>query len=209
MKYPITIVDNFYGNPDKVRGLALQQEFKQTTKGGFPGKRTKPLHEINSELFHFFNHKLFSIYYNVEEENLRWKVDTCFDKAYPFDKHHSEGWIHNDSNESKLVGVLYLSPHCDVGTSFYDKPEVYDEFASDIELRRQFYIDRKEKDLYLERQALHNSNFTKTLEVKGKYNRLVVYDSKYYHGFDNISMVDERLIQVFHVEELSTERTPI
>ena len=105
--------------------------------------------------------------------------------------------------------MLYLSPDCDVGTSFYEKDDQYTESEFDKTLRRQFYIDRKAKDLYLERQALHNSNFTKTIEIKGKYNRLVVYDSNYYHGFDDISKIDERLIQVFHVEELSTYRTPL
>ena len=61
-KYPISVVDNFYENPDRVRELALQEEFTQTKKGGFPGERTRPIHEINLGLFNFFNHKLFSIY---------------------------------------------------------------------------------------------------------------------------------------------------
>lgn len=210
MNYPISIVDNFYNNPDAVRELALKQEFKQTTKGGFPGKRTKPIHEIDRNLFNFFNHKLLSLYYDIEaDKDLRWKVNTCFDMAYPFGKFNNEGWIHRDDYESKLVGVLYLSKDCDTGTSFYDCNNNYIESDYDKDIRKQFYIDRKNKDLYLERQSLHNSNFTKSVQVKGKYNRLVVYDSNYWHGFDDISNIDERLIQVFHVVELSTEKTPL
>jgi hypothetical protein len=54
--YPITIVDNFYENPDEVRQLALSQQYYpaselDNSEGIFPGKRTHELGSIDSDFF--------------------------------------------------------------------------------------------------------------------------------------------------------------
>ena len=47
MLYPVTILDNFFEEPDKIVDLALNTEYSEITDGRWPGVRSKNLSEIN------------------------------------------------------------------------------------------------------------------------------------------------------------------
>jgi len=207
MKYPLICVDNFYPDPIKVRNFALKQKFESTFKGGFPGKRTDSIHKLDSKLFNYFCARVFSIFYDFDyEKQLEWTLNTCFDIT---DKSVKEGWIHTDSN-MELVGVLYLTPNSQIesGTNFYLKNNNYNE-ESFSHKKVDFFINKKNKQEYFNTLKNHNENFTKTITIGNIFNRLIVYDPAMYHAQGNLSNVEERLVQVFHVSKFNAKMTPL
>lgn len=69
--YPVTVVENFYENPDAVRTFALNQKYKfrseiKDTPYVFPGCRSKDLSSINKPLFEKVSKKIISLFHNVE-----------------------------------------------------------------------------------------------------------------------------------------------
>jgi len=203
--FPILCLDNFYSNPEKIRNLALQQNFEKTKQGGFPGRRTKPLNEIDINIFNHFCARLFSIFYDFNfEKNLNWTVNTSFDIT----ENEEEGWIHTD-DKSLFVGVVYLSKDKNIesGTNFFEKTNDYDDNTY-VDKKIKYCNDNLNKNEYSEILKKHNSNYTKTVSIKNIFNRLIAYDPKIYHspGFIDNS---ERLVQVFHVEKFDAKLTPL
>jgi len=49
---PVTVLDNFLDDPDKIRAWALQQEYFTSKDGQWPGVRSKPIHELDAPFFH-------------------------------------------------------------------------------------------------------------------------------------------------------------
>ena len=49
--YPITVVDDFFSEPDKIVDYAMQQEFFPSENGRWPGKRSKFLWELDRTLY--------------------------------------------------------------------------------------------------------------------------------------------------------------
>jgi hypothetical protein len=52
---PVTVLDNFFDDPNSIRSWALAQEFISDPLGNWPGKRTKPLGHLNPEFLHQVN----------------------------------------------------------------------------------------------------------------------------------------------------------
>ena len=44
MLYPVTILDNFFEEPDKIVDLALNTEYSEITDGRWPGVRLSLIH---------------------------------------------------------------------------------------------------------------------------------------------------------------------
>jgi len=101
---PLTVVDNFFDDPDAVREFALAQEFLPDPTGHWPGTRTKSLHLIDNDIFDIFARKYFSLFFAVEK--LGWTVDARFQKI---GKHYGKGWAHNDIGVI-ITGIVYLNP---------------------------------------------------------------------------------------------------
>ena len=68
--FPITVVDDFFEYPDEVREFALQQEYFLDVENRWPGKRTKPLHEINFSLFNSTVNKVIYLFYNSNKTKI-------------------------------------------------------------------------------------------------------------------------------------------
>jgi hypothetical protein len=209
-------VDDFYENPDEIREFAISQDF-DNTKDHCPGSRTKPLNELNNNLFDSFCNRLFSLYFDYRYCNIEWFVYTCFQKIDPFDDDINSplnrGWVHSDKNYIG-AGVIYLNKFSlpDSGTSFYKlKPNIKKEF--NYKIRDSFYENRNECDVneYLNYHEENENSFDKTLTVGNVYNRMIFYDSNYFHRENNfVSGFDEpRLTQVFFIKEIKTDTVPI
>lgn len=217
INFPITIVDDFLGNPDMFREFALKQEFHKSKFGNFPGKRTRPLHELNGDMYNYFNAKIMSIFYDLNVEEINWTSITSFDLMQPYtsdgDIEKNKGWIHQDGHHS-IVGVLYLSKDEDeAGTCFYNKNENYVISQEYIDAKEEYYLDMENTDKakkYFETKKLHNKNFVKTTSVSPVYNRLVCYDAKMYHGYDDMSKIrKERLTFNFFFDKINVKQTPL
>lgn len=211
--FPISCVDNFYSNPDKVRDYALSLEYGKV-QGNFPGERSEYLDVVNQNFFHSFCKRLFSVYFDFYYTTVKWEVSTNFQKIYP----HSNpllntGWQHVDT-EFIAAGLIYLNKesYLDSGTSFYrmKKENEYDDL--DYNIRNDFYGGKKISDEeYLDHLNKHGSKFEKTLEVKNVYNRMIIYDSDTFHKESSFyaNEFEPRLTQVFFVHSIECESIPL
>lgn len=208
-KFPITVVDNFYNNPDDIVQFALSQKFEKTQKGGFQGKRTQALHKLNRSMFDYFCSKLFSVFYD-KQTNMSWKVVTNFDLIEQQTNGVGTGWIHQDNNKHLLAGLIYLNKNWQesVGTNLYEKVKDVDEHLS--QTKTDYFLDNTDLDKYLKDKQINNSSFNKTGSIEPVYNRMVCYDASYFHAIGDISnLKTDRLVQVFFVEQLKVDNFPL
>lgn len=212
--FPIACIDDFYQNPDDIREYALSLEY-YPSDGGYPGKRTKAIHELDRSLFDHFCGRLMSLYYNFDNTQLNWNIGTYFqlienmseDKNSP----KNSGWIHQDLG-LVFAGIIYLTPGIDpsCGTSIFKlkNEQNYDTF--DITVRSKFHTKQIDNN-YDETIVKHNSQFIETARFDNYYNRLISFDSDVYHGVTNYySSTEPRLTQVFFLYNLESScQTPI
>jgi len=210
---PVTVLDNFFDNPDAVRELALQQEFKPSEYGLWPGKRTKQLHEISHSLHDTVCNRLFSLFYNFKTEGIRWKVEGSFQKV---DKSYNTGWVHADTDQSILSGIIYLTPNADIksGTSIYrQKPS--DPFAriKHVDAKAANYKNEISNTDIEKYRLENNAQFEETIKVGNVYNRLLAFDSHMLHAaqdfFGDESEDNERLTLVLFATSLIAGVSPI
>ena len=65
--FPVTVIDDFFKNPDYIRDLALSVDYP-TQSGRWPGRRSELISSIDPVLFHYIGNKIFSIlYYNLKK----------------------------------------------------------------------------------------------------------------------------------------------
>ena len=216
--FPITCVDDFYKDPYKIRELASSLDYENKI-GNYPGVRSPLLHKVLPDFFNVFCQKFFSLFYNYECEEVKWVIQSYFQKVYSYDDEElNVGHIHRDEGGCIFAGLIYLNPNpvLDSGTSLYSlkESETFDydeEYSSREKLKRKFY--RNELDdttFYKQSLKKHNSKFKKTLEIKNIYNRLVSYPYDVWHSQSDFKMNDEpRLTQVFFVEKLQCPTTPL
>ena len=98
--YPVTVVENFYENPDSVRTFALNQKYKFRSQMKdapyvFPGCRSKDLSSINKPLFEQVSKKVISLFHNAEHDYMQWAIATSFQSV---SAEYGQGVIHTDQN---------------------------------------------------------------------------------------------------------------
>jgi hypothetical protein len=120
-------IDNFFDNPDEIREFALKMDFDEPLPiHGWHGIRATPkdrivagvdLEKMISEEVSFripnFTYDEMDLYFHITPEEVRNHFDTeTFEEA---SKHY-------DSNDSRIVGLVYLTPNPpkNSGTSFFD-----------------------------------------------------------------------------------------
>lgn len=215
MKYfPTMCIDNFYSNPDDIRKFALDQSYKSSPDGAWPGKRTNFLHEINEELFHSFTQKIFSIYFDLNFP-ITWSVSSQFQIIEPYgDKSSSKnaGWIHLDDN-CIFAGIIYLTPDAELnsGTSIYKKTNsLYKDLSYDevnkTSMKSKLYTSKNiAEHEYKKHIDMQNLAFQETIKFSNIYNRIILFDGEEYHGATNLCGGKEpRLTQVFFVHEITS-----
>lgn len=221
MNFPITVIDDFYDNPQEIVKFAqsLPYDHPCNGQGIWFGNQTKSLHEIDPIFFETFCKKLFSIFFDFSKEpSVQWQVDTRFSKIPRINNNIADQlWIHQDEGEL-IAGVIYLN---DVttssgGTSIYHLISEYEEL--DLSLQKEFYtnpeiiLDDSSK-LYRYKQLLfrHFKNFRETTAIKNTFNRMVCYDANNYHNIKSVNVddCDYRLTQVFFVRNLQGVNYPV
>jgi hypothetical protein len=199
MYLPITVVDNFFETPTLIRDFALSCEFPGS-RGYHPGIRTNQIHEINPNLFHYINKKLFYLFFDEKHDSVEWRVESQFQLT---SAKYEEGWAHTDSSELNwdIAGVVYLTPNAPVeaGTTIYRK--ISEPNPAGYVLRNQFYTGQEiDMDAYRKARDEHNSHFEKTLEIGNVFNRLVMYNVNDFHKeskFFGTNKEDSRLTLIF------------
>jgi hypothetical protein len=215
--FPITCVDDFYSDPDKIRDFALSLDYSKKEDGNYPGERSQLVHKISPHLFDVLCNKVFSLFFDFNSNYLDWKVQSYFQKIYPFESSIEDsnevnsGWTHVDDN-TIFAGVIYLNPNpsLDSGTSIYEADDI-DENEIDWSVRNNFYNKKGlPPDEYAKIKSKHNLKFHKTVEFKNVYNRMIMYSGSYWHRHSGFLMKNEdfRLTQVFFVTHLKSNYPP-
>lgn len=210
--FPITIIDDFYPDPEEIRNFALQQEF-ELGDGGWPGKRTRELIELDRHLYDYFAKTLLNVFYPAEFEcNINLETSFQLIEARNSNQYHSKnrGWLHHDS--VIFGGVVYLTknPEPNTGTSIYKPKKGYCKHEKLwIETKTSDYKNKlKISDEEYENIMNHQySLFDETVTVENVYNRCVLFGGNVIHGaktFGTRIGKDARLTQVFFCDHLSS-----
>jgi hypothetical protein len=209
---PVTVLDNFFDDPDKVRTWALQQEYLPSTEGLWPGLRSKPIHELNNDFFQCTSGKVFSQFYDLDvEKKIQWSISMNFQIVH---EGYDCGWIHSDQGDSQITGIIYLSPNSNLngGTSIYrQKSNLIQHVHRNNEYKKNSYLNKMNIEDAKQYKQEHNSQFEETIRVSNIYNRLITFDSHLHHAAQDFfgEGQDSRLTLVFFVNELFVNNTPI
>tara|TARA_B100000945_G_C20170739_1_gene497609 strand:- start:44 stop:700 length:657 start_codon:yes stop_codon:yes gene_type:complete len=187
MTYPITIVDDFFEDPDGIVEMAESMKYYTPNTGNWPGTRTKNLHIEDKRFFNYFGQKLHLLFYETTPEY--WNLQCHFQLIDPFceDKYSKKnrGWIHKDI-DTWFGGIVYLQkdPEPDTGTSAYRVKRGFShQFADEINIKEMQYRSESVDDAEYEKayDAMRNQ-FEETVSIANVYNRFVLFNNVTHHG---------------------------
>ncbi len=118
--YPISIIDNFFEDPDSVANLSKNLKYLPSADGTWPGVRSDNLHLIDWRLFDNVCRKISHIFYSNCES---WTYQISFQRVMPFSENQYDkkncGWVHKD--RTNFGGVIFLTrePDDDTGVTIY------------------------------------------------------------------------------------------
>jgi hypothetical protein len=176
------IIDNFFKNTQTV--IDLGNTLKYYNDEAWPGLRTENLLEINNPLVvefakYFAKRIADEVFYGLKQ----FKIDIRFHKNEVYDVDEANyGWIHNDDID--FAGLVYLNdeePNMSTGTSIFDKIVSKDFEVQDYESRKELNFKKNVTEQYLKDLRDNRSQFTETINVGNKFNRLVAYDAEQWH----------------------------
>ena len=207
--YPVTIIENFYENPDAIRKFALAQEYtfchdRLNMEYVYPGSRTKDLFDLDSKLHEKICKKLVSVYHNAEYDLMRWAISTSFQSV---SAEYGQGVIHTDHN-TVFAAVLYLTPDAPLngGTSLFKKNKMFDEKKYQQALDDN---DARFKAGEIAMDTSYHSMFDEIVRVNNMYNTLIIYEGRHFHAANHFfgkTLNDSRLAQVFFVNKIDAQK---
>lgn len=207
--YPVTIVENFYQDPDAIRAFALKQEYTYCDKRGdieyvYPGSRTKDIFDLDKKLQETICKKLVSVFHNTEHDVMRWAISTNFQSVT---EEYKEGVIHTDHN-TIFAAVLYLSPNAplDSGTSLYRKGTNFDEQKYKEALATNDENFRAGSNVM---DTQYHEMFEEIVRVNNVYNTLILYEGRHFHSankFYGTTLENSRLSQVFFINKIDAKK---
>jgi len=177
------IIDNFYENPKEVRNFALQQKYE---KVHLPRYHTKPFFteehiEIFQKLVEPFAGKIVKFDNDDNDYNGSFNYSTC----------HYTAWNHIDKHD--WAGIIYLTPDAPVssGTNFY-------RFCDGTMCENDMIL--KNNKSIIETSSCDVTKWDLVDSIGNIYNRLILYNSKYFHkaaSYFGNDLESGRLFQVF------------
>jgi hypothetical protein len=203
---PVTVLDNFFEDPDSVRNFALSQNFSPSP-GHYPGFRSQRLDKIDESFERSFTEKVFSLFFDLNCHDITWSVESSF-QLIP--SKFEEGWVHSDNSPDgwNVAGLVYLNPQPspNSGTSICSRITDTDYSSLDLkkftQIKHKFYRGEPvDPELYRNYRNELNSKFSTTINVENVYNRLVVYSADELHKANNFfgeHKEDSRLTLMFY-----------
>lgn len=200
--------DNFFDNPDIIRNFALSLPKSEDPDGDWPGKRSRPIYEIDEELNSLIISKILHCYYDLSLCNISYKLNNiCFQDHPIFSKSehsiYNMGWVHNDWFElPSIAALVYLTPNMNpnAGTSLMAlKPN--HSFQEEFRKNKEILIKNGESTYSNDgiNEAFHKDNYEKftndfieTTRFQNIYNRFVGYNNKEWHKANSFYNDGER-----------------
>jgi hypothetical protein len=206
--YPVTVINDFYENPDDIRSYALAQKFSychelKDLSYVFPGSRTIEIRELSMSLYEKMCKKLISVFHIADYDVMRWQINTSFQIV---EAEYGNGLIHQDAN-TVFAGVLYLTPNAPLnsGTSLFKKNDTYDD---DV-----YWKTIKENDVHFKNKApidfSYHSMFDEVVRVNNVYNSLILFEGDIHHSanqFFGTTKQNSRLAQVFFITRIDANK---
>lgn len=226
MNYPTMQVTDFFNNPEYISDLAYSLEYEKS-EGNYPGCRTKPLHEINSDLHRNISNRILRLLYpdfNIFA-NLSW-VNTAYFQKISYDdvefnilnkENSGKGWIHQDST-AKYTVIVYLSKGEGSGTAIYSRedgfntagPELDDVNWCDVKYN---YITKTEPttlDEFSKSLNAHTKKFKMQCLFNSSYNKMIGFDGATPHGaVFNLNPGEERITYISFFNQIVAPYTPM
>jgi|TARA_B100000427_G_scaffold196188_1_gene163071 hypothetical protein len=211
--YPITIVDDFFEDPDAIVKMANELKYYPPDTGNWPGMRTKQLHVVEDRFFQYFGEKIMLLFHDNTPEY--WKLQSHFQKILPFHEDQydklNRGWIHQDL-DTYFGGIVYLTkdPEPDTGTSIYKTTTGFAmQYASELKLKERKYrgeeVDREE---YCKAYDAAHAQYKESVKIENVYNRFVMFNNKTHHGVQTFG-TKERLTLNFFGMEVTGKKPPL
>ena len=207
---PLTIVDNFFDNPDSIKKLSEKLEFFAPAAPFYPGKRTKCLSEIHPPFFNYVNKKVFRLFFE-DTKDIQYRTFLHFQKI---ENYEGKGWIHQD--DDLFTFMIYFhkpNPEINCGTSIWN---LNSDLFHNINSVEEMDNSSKRKDHFKtgkvinEYQEKHQKNFTKEISIPDKYNRLIAFSAEHFHSANNLNPVENpRLALIGFVHEINRANLPI
>ena len=213
MTYPITIVDDFFEDPDAIVEMANALKYYPPDRGNWPGVRTKQLHVVEERFFNYFGEKVHLLFHDSKPEY--WNMQTQFQKIQPFSEDQydplNRGWVHQDN--CVFGGIVYLNknPSPDSGTSIYKTTSGYgfQEYPDEIRMKEKLYRGEEiDPDEYREAWKKVHAQYIPTVRVENVYNRFVLFNNKTHHGVYTFG-TQERLTLNFFGMHMSGKIPPL
>ena len=206
--YPtVTVIENFYENPDEIRKFALKQKFSycHELKGidyVFPGCRTKDLFELDKNLYEKVCRKLVSIFHNTNKDHMRWAITTSFQVV---EEKFGRGVLHQDSN-TIFAGILYLTPDAPInaGTSLFKPNNAFDEEKYQAALKQNDVNFKTNQPVSVD----YHSMFDEIVRVNNVYNTLIIFNAQTYHAANDFfgdNLQNGRMSQVFFISKIDAK----
>lgn len=206
--YPVTVISDFYEQPDEIRKYALAQKYTycHEIKGiqyVFPGSRTKELRELSMSLYEKVCKKLISVFHVPEHDVMRWQIDTSFQIV---EGEYGQGLIHQDDN-TVFAGVLYLTPDAPLnsGTSLFKKNASYNDAL-------YWKIIKENDERFKNKQPIdfsYHTMFDEVVRVNNVYNTLILFEGDIHHCANQFFGTDKqnaRLAQVFFIKRVDANK---
>jgi hypothetical protein len=194
----LTIIDNFYNDPDSIRNQALSCEYypEKVSKGypngnaPWPGKMSKEAFSpnwVDAYVSKYFNKNLRQM---RQMDSGHFRISQATNEAGMFDNMiHADGF-----EEDYYAGVLYLSKEQEttVGTIFYKQNSTNLNTLQSNDHLQEMILNKEDKD---------TSKWTVQSLSNIVYNRLLIYPARLFHGigpcFGNTDE-DARIVQLFN-----------
>ena len=206
--YPtVTVVENFYENPDEIRKFALKQKFSychelKNIDYVYPGCRTKELFDLDKNLYEKVCKKLVSIFHNTQNDHMRWAISTSFQVV---EAKFERGVLHQDPN-TIFAGVIYLTPDAPItaGTSLFKPNKTFSEEKYQAALKLNDENFRANKPVSIE----YHNMFDETVRVNNIYNTMILFNAQTYHAaneFFGHNLANGRMAQVFFINKIDAK----
>lgn len=205
---PITILDNFYPNPDSLRKWALSLDYSKSSYSNYPGKRSEDLDKINFKFFYYYTRKILSLFFSEELKiNFPYSCQASFQLIENFE---GNGWIHQDS-PMQFTSIHFLDPFplSSSGTkifSFKDNTNTPPDFSS-IQTHHHNTGNISKENLTL-KNYWDSVLYEEIQNVPNEYNRLLCFPSELPHSAGDFVKEGPRLTLTCFFKDISL-KSPI
>ena len=127
-------IDNFFSDPDDIRTLALQQQYRHRRSDEyFEGQRTQHVHTIDSQLHSYVCSRIITEYYGVSSVGINYTASVFFHKTSTSDLMDTQ-WINDrvHTDLSILSAIVYLTPNASIDTGTQTYTSINGEYVPDI-----------------------------------------------------------------------------